>query len=440
MKKYRYIKVLVILSIIAFSGVSKAEVTITYMHRTVPLETEWAERVAAAFEEANPGVKVELISGGGGAGFFEKLSSLIASGLAPDIHYGSNDRLLPIHSGWILGLNELIEQDAAELDVDDYLPGVFRSYEVNGTVYGMPLNVFTQVVFWNRNMFDEYGLAPLTMDWDSDEWTWDDLISCSARLTEIGQDGAARQLGVSRATDLYLPDIAWMFGGDWFAPEAYETGKATKSTMTRAENVTAYEALQYLCMNYAAEGPNKGIDVVRGFQQGKLGMDWIGTWKVKQFIQETRTGGMSFDWSMAPVPLAQNRSNTRWVDALFIYKDTKYKEEAWEFVKFATGVEGQALWSELTGDIPARRSVLPIYVNKITEVMEMKEHVLVQFIDGGVSHSRRAVEESILGTGRIVNQNQRRWFNPIINGTSAVLTALERIQSELDAQLKALAN
>lgn len=72
MRRYRHIRVLVILLLVTFSGVSKAEVTITYMHRTVPLETEWAERVAAAFEEANPGVKVELISGGGGAGFFRK--------------------------------------------------------------------------------------------------------------------------------------------------------------------------------------------------------------------------------------------------------------------------------------------------------------------------------------------------------------------------------
>ena len=43
------------------NALAQAQVTITYMHRSIPLETEWAQRVAAAFEEAHPDIKVELL-------------------------------------------------------------------------------------------------------------------------------------------------------------------------------------------------------------------------------------------------------------------------------------------------------------------------------------------------------------------------------------------
>lgn len=436
MKRHSMLLAMVLLLLLSFAA--QAEITITYMHRTVPLETEWAQRIVAAFEAEHPGIKVELLAGGGGNEYIERLALLVAAGEAPDVHYGTSDRLLPIHSGWILELDEFVERDAEEIDIDDFLPGVFDSYRVNGKLYGLPLNVFTQVVFWNKDMFAEHGLPPLGLDWDSEDWTWEEFLDVSARLTKVGPDGIAQQLGVSRVTDLYLPDITWMFGGDWFGPEAYAAGKAVESTMTRPENVRAYEEMTYLYANFAAEGPPKGIDIVRGFQQGKLGMDWIGSWKVKQYLTETQAGGMGFDWGMAPVPLAESRANTRWVDALFIYSGTPHAEAAWEFVKFATGEYGQALWSELTGDIPARSSVMPVYMDKIADTMGLSDAELFGFVNGAVAHSRRAVEESILGVGQLFTKNMRRWFNPIIMGNVPARTGLETVKRELDAHLKEL--
>lgn len=429
------IVVALVVSMLIGYSVTNAQTTITYLHRSIPLETEWAQRVAGAFEEANPDIKVELIAGGAHTGYLDKLMTLIASGLAPDIHFGTCDRLLPVYNGWVRGLNDLVARDSDEIDIEDYLPEVFYSYEVDGELYGMSLNAVPQVVFWNKDLFSQQGLPPLTMDWDTDGWTWDDFIKSCRRLTEKGADDEYLRLGVGQATEIYLPDVTWMFGGDWFAPEAYQTGTAVESTMTRPENIRAYEAMAELYSKYAAEGPSKGISSWTGFQQGLLGMDWIGTWKLKNFLQATATGDMSFEWGMAPVPLVENRANTRWVDALFIYKDTPHLEAAWEFVKFATGTEAQQVWTELTGDIPTRKSALPVYVQKITDVVDIPENALFAFIDGAVAHSRRAIEEGILGTGQILPGNAQSWFGPILDGTKPATIRLEQIQHELDIAL-----
>ncbi|HHV43087.1 MAG TPA: sugar ABC transporter substrate-binding protein [Firmicutes bacterium] len=417
------------------NALAQAQVTITYMHRSIPLETEWAQRVAAAFEEAHPDIKVELLSGGSHTGYLDKLTILVASGMAPDVHFGTADRLLPIYNGWILDLTELVERDLEELAIDDFLPGIFNSYGVNGKLYGMPINVVPQVVFWNKDLFAQQGIPPLTMDWDATDWTWDEFIQVCRRLTERGPDNQYRRLGVGQATETYLPDVTWIFGGDWFPEEAYVTGIAREATMTRPETIQAFEAMAELYQNYAAEGPAKGISSWSGFEQGLLGMDWIGMWKLKNFLTATETGNMAFDWGMAPVPKVKNRANTRWVDGLFIAKDSQNIEAAWEFVKFATGTEGLALWAEITGDIPARRSALPVYVDKITDIVDIPQNALFAFIDGTVANSRRAIEESIMGTGQILASQAYGWFGPILDGTEPASTRLELVQHELNIAL-----
>lgn len=268
-------------------------------------------------------------------------------------------------------------------------------------------------------------------DWDDSFWTWDDLVQYGRKLTRREADGTYSQVALSRAGEVQLPDLTWIFGGDWFAPEAYASGRATKATMVRAENIQAYEALIDYYNNYAAAGPPKGLNPGSVFTEGKAAIEWIGAWRINSFM----AADLGWSWALGPMPLVKTRANTRWTDPLFISATSKHPAEAWEFTKFATNSESQALWTEITGMIPARLTAMNTYVNRVTQASGMKSADVMSAVSGALTHSRRALEESIPEAHAQVVQHMDDWFSPMMNGQMAVRQALERIQEILNAVL-----
>lgn len=425
------------LVVVSLPSVCHADVTISYFHRSNVTEVQWAQEMKARFEEQHPDITVELINAGTGGGpeFAEKLAMLIAGGSAPDVFFGSTDKLGYILKGWARDLTGLIARDKEELETDTFFPGLWSAFERNGRTYGLPLTVTPQVIFWNKDLVGESGLPPLPTDWDSTEWTWDDFVLTCKKMTVVRNDGTVKQVGVTQATEAHLPDVCWMFGGDWFPSEAYETGIAQRATMTRPENVRAFEALQELYASYAAAGPPKGISTWSGFVEGRAAMDWIGTWKMDNFMDAYRSGSLGFSWGLAPVPLVENRSNTRWTDPLYIFTETKNVEAAWEFVKFATSTEGQTAWAAATGKIPARRTAIGTFVQAVQEASTMSEEEILQGISGAVAHSRTSLEESMFGVKTVLASHRDQWFGPILSGEKSVNVGLKQIEETLNAML-----
>jgi multiple sugar transport system substrate-binding protein len=72
------------------------------------------QAIATKFEEANPGVKVQIELYGDG--FDDKLTAAMGAGDAPDVMYMWN---YPAYKDALMPLDDLITRDAAELDLDD---------------------------------------------------------------------------------------------------------------------------------------------------------------------------------------------------------------------------------------------------------------------------------------------------------------------------------
>lgn len=321
-----------------------APTELVFLHRSATKEAEWANEIIARFNSKYPHIHVTGLaadSGPGGAWYLEKLSVLRASGIAPDIFYGASDKMGFVLKGWTLDLTPYVERDKPTLDITTFFPGVWESFKLNEKLYGIPLAVTPQFLFYNKDMFARNGLQNLPVNWDETFWTWDDMVSYGRKLTVKNAEGAYTQVALSRAGEMQLPDLCWIFGGDWFPPEAYATGKASKATMTRPENLAAYQALVNYYNSYAAAGPAKGIDPGAAFLQEKAAMEWIGAWRVNGFL----TANLNWEWRIGPMPLVKTRANTRWTDPMFISDSTKHPDEAWEFIKFATSDEAQALWT-----------------------------------------------------------------------------------------------
>lgn len=410
-------------------------VRIVFYHRGYTTEVEWAQAVIERFEELHPNITVESLSSGSGGGseFSEKLAVMVAGGSAPDVFYGSTDKLGFILNGWTLDLTPWIERDGTELNLGEFFPGVLDSFNRNGRIHGIPLTVTPQLIFYNKDMFAKVGLVNPPADWNDTGWTWDAFMDVSRKLTIDNGDGTYSQLALATVTDMQLPDISWMFGGDWFDEQAYLTGYPTHSTMLTDENVAAFESVAELYARYAAAGPRKGIDSYYGFGRGQIGMDWIGAYKLNNYVETQRSGGMKFEWGLAATPLVENRDNTRWTDPLFVSSSTRQGEAAWEFVKFATGPEGQKMWAEITGKIPARQGALPTFVETMSRLSGLPEGEIALAIGGALENGRRSLEESVADLPLVIFNNRNSWIAPMLNGTVPVRSGLEEIDRALNA-------
>jgi len=426
--------------LLALASPAAAKVQLTYYHRSNITEAEWAKAVIERFNAAHPHIEViSLPSGtGGGPEYAEKLAVLRASGTAPDIFFGSTDKLGYILKGWALDLTPFIERDRAELQMESFFPGVWDSFTREGRIYGVPLTVTPQLLFYNKDMFQSAGLPFLPLSWDDPEWTWDQLVEYSKKLTRFDASGAAERLALAQATESHLPDVVWMFGGDWFDEDAYRTGRARRATFTRPENVEAYTALVEYYAQYAAAGPPKGISAGSGFANGLIAMDWIGAWKTNSYIEASRSGGMGFDWGIGPVPLVKNRANTRWTDPLYISSTTEYPEEAWTFVKFAANAQSQALWSQMTAKIPARSVSVDAFVQSLSSVSGMSEEEVLISVSEALAHSRTSLEESIADVQLEIVGLRGEYIEPMLAGNRPVLSTLQALEEVINAKLAEL--
>jgi multiple sugar transport system substrate-binding protein len=234
--------------------------------------------VKTKFELLNPDIQIELVASPPNWAYNERLSILIASGNAPDVFYGAADKSSYILNGWAMDITELLNRDRVEMGLNDFFPGVFDASTRMGRNYGVPAMAMSQALFYNKTLFDEVGLAEPPSDWNDKKWNWDAFMAAAKKLTRLGADGRTDRVAL---TYVRVEDLAWMFGGDWFPKEAYETNIATHSTLVSNENVAAYTAKQqlYVDLRATAVSPNSGVKSSTGFQQGLAAMDWGGWWK-----------------------------------------------------------------------------------------------------------------------------------------------------------------
>ena len=138
------------------SGSGDGDVTMTFWHNstTGPGKAYWDDTVAA-FEEANPGVTIEMQSVQNEE-MDGKLQTALNSGDAPDIFMARGGGKLAdvVAAGQAMDLTSGIT-DATE----SALGGVLSAFEVDGKVYGVPTAVLPSGIFYSGDAFEAAGVT-----------------------------------------------------------------------------------------------------------------------------------------------------------------------------------------------------------------------------------------------------------------------------------------
>src|SRR5690625_3636249 len=120
-------------------GSGDGDVTLTFWHNSTTGEgREYWENTAAAFEEANEGVTIE-IQAIQNEDMDGKLQTALNSGDAPDVFMARGGRKLAdiVEAGMVLDLTDLIDAETASALGE----GALSAFEVDGKVWGLPVSV-----------------------------------------------------------------------------------------------------------------------------------------------------------------------------------------------------------------------------------------------------------------------------------------------------------
>ncbi len=142
-------------------GSDDGSVSMTFWHNSTTGEGKayWEETVAA-FEEANPGVTID-IQAIQNEDMDGKLQTALNSGDAPDVFMARGGGKLAdvVEAGQVMDITDAIS-DETRTAVGD---AAFSAFSVDGAVYGMPVAVLPGGVYYSEDLFAEAGVeAPPT--------------------------------------------------------------------------------------------------------------------------------------------------------------------------------------------------------------------------------------------------------------------------------------
>lgn len=327
------------------TGPAYAETTLKYMMWD-PDQLEVEQAAIAAFEEANPDVKV-AIEAMPPKDYWPKLSALAAAGDLPDVFAMSSGFVKEwVEAGNLKDLTETV----ADTDLSGYYEGAMSVGQINDGRYAFPQNWVAPVLYYNKDMFDAAGV-----DYPTSDWTWDDFKSAAAALTkDTNDDGKPDQWG-HWLYGRYSHIDTWVFrnGGKYLNDDesALEINDAAKNTL---------KFLAGLVTDGVAPKPQdmEGVRQQDVFPMGMAAM-WVdGSWNIASVRD---VAGDSFKWGIAQVPKGPDATDDTaaayaWADMLAISDSSENADLAWSFVQHMVG-EGRSASDFLGGKVPAYRSI-----------------------------------------------------------------------------------
>ncbi len=149
------------------------------------------QEIIGKFEDANKDILVQL-EAVAGRDYYARLLTQIAAGDAPDVmHIGDDAVPMFVDKGALVPLDDYIKGPTG-VDLKMYLPGVLAPGQYKGKQYLLPKDFSTMGVYYNKKIFDKYGLK-----YPESGWTWDDFLKTAQALTkDTNGDGKPEVWGI----------------------------------------------------------------------------------------------------------------------------------------------------------------------------------------------------------------------------------------------------
>lgn len=312
------------------------------------------QELIGKFQEKHPNIKIKTESSPYNQ-FFQKLDTQIAAESAPDV-WLSDGVFVPKYAerGVLKDLTELIDRD---LGKDDYY-GLDFNKDVNGKYWGVPQGIQIAVLYYNKDMFDEAGVAYPTGD-----WTWDDLKAAAGKLTKDSAGAYATDAAFDKNKISQYGLTFFSITEGWMTVlKSYGGGvldeTLTKSIINTPENK---RAMEWIVDGMQREWFTAPSDL-KSFQSNmapfpsKAAAMRIG---IYARTIDANNAGLNYDVTLLPKGPDGKRFAPVIANSWVINKKAEGAkgDAAWEWVKYwATEDEVQNEWASLGEAVPVKKS------------------------------------------------------------------------------------
>jgi multiple sugar transport system substrate-binding protein len=300
--------------------------------------------LVAAYEKANPGVKVNWLYVNNDT-TLQKVLTAVRGGTPPDIAY--------LYGSWapnvakipqVVNLTNVVSKPS--VNWNDFWVGERDVATVNGKVIGVPALVDNLAVVYNKTLFAQAGLKP-----PSANWTWSQFQADAKALTKpaVKQYGTAYVTPGSEDTVWHWEVLLWEAGGQILNPanrQAVFNSPAGLASLNTLRTMAVTDHSMYLD---PTDSPYANL-----FNSGKIGMLVTGPWDLSAFPnvhdgvqvmpQYPGTGG--------------GHQTISGPDNWVLFNNGAAQVSAAEkFVLWLTAPKQTKAFSLVTGDLPIRQSV-----------------------------------------------------------------------------------
>jgi multiple sugar transport system substrate-binding protein len=341
--------------------------------------TDWfppmAQQMLAEFHATHPNIRVFYTPDPDD--LEDAMLADMQAGAAADVFQGCCS-FFPLwaQQKYTLDLRPYVAADLDQATIDDWDPAQYKAFFTkDGRQYGLPKYHGALALYYNKDLFDEYGV-----DYPDGTWNHDDYLAAMQRLTH-DRDGDGQ-------TDLWgsMLDISWdriqMHVNGW-GGHLVDPNDATRCGMADPEATAAMEWIRARMWDdrvMATFLDVQNMTTRQAFSAGQVAMVEDGSWALKDILAEA-----NFRVGVAPFPAGPVRRVTlATTDGFGIYAGTKHPDAAWELVKFLISKEYGRAMARANFLQPARASLVDEWAGFIREEFpqKAKDVDIAAFADG----------------------------------------------------------
>jgi multiple sugar transport system substrate-binding protein len=281
----------------------------------------------------------------------ERMLADMQAGTAADVFQGCCTHFPTwAQMGYVLDLRDRVLSELDQTTIDEWDAAQYAAlFTREGLQYGLPKYHGALALYYNRDIFDAYGVA-----YPDNSWDYDAYLDAMMYLTH-DRDGDLE-------TDLWGSqlDITWDriqvhvngWGGHLVDPDDPE--------LTRMCDAAAMDAQDWLRARMWDDGVMATPLDVRNlaprdaFVSGQVAMVEDGSWSLLDIL-----AGASFPVGVAPFPAGPaKRVTLATTDGFGVYAGTQHPDEAWELMGFLISEEYGRAMAEAGLLQPARSSLV----------------------------------------------------------------------------------